>query len=78
MVGLHKGVRRGGSRKGGALSLRKAIKLAKKVGIVIEVKQKSSLLKLTASNCDSISISGRDSEVTKNTAAWLLKHGISW
>ena len=76
MADLHKGQRRGGSRKGGALAMKKALKLAKAAGIDVVHKQKSSMLKLTAPNGDAISISGRDKEVTKNTAAWLCKHGV--
>lgn len=70
--------RGGGSRKGGALSMRKALKLAKKAGIEIEHKRKSGMVKLKAPNGDSISVSARDSEVTKNTAAWLSSHGVEW
>ncbi len=75
---LNKGNRRGGSRKGGALSMRRALKLARKAGIEIEHKRKSGMLKLRAPNGDIISVSARDSEVTKNTAAWLLSHGVEW
>lgn len=78
MADLHRGLRKGGGRKGGALSMRKARKLAKKAGIDVQDKNKSSLVKLTAPNGDSISVSSRDSEVTKNTAAWLASHGVEW
>lgn len=77
MADLHRGNRRGGARRGGALSMRKALKLAKRAGIEIGYKNKSGMLKLTAPTGESISISSRDNEVTKNTAAWLRKHGVA-
>lgn len=78
MADLHQGGRRGGSRKGGALSMRKALKLARKAGFKVVNKDKSGMLKFTAPCGDSISVSSRDNEVTKNTAAWLSKHGVVW
>lgn len=53
--------------------MRKALRLAKKAGIT--VKEKSGLTVLCAANGDRITISSRDKEVTKNTAAWLRTHG---
>ncbi len=53
--------------------MRKALKLAKKAGITVQNKKGSGMLRLIAPNGDSISISARDTEVTKNTAAWLRK-----
>jgi hypothetical protein len=58
--------------------MRKALKLARKVGIDVQQKKKSGLLRLVATNGDSISVSARDTEVTKNTAAWLREHGVEW
>lgn len=75
---LHRGNRRGGSRKGGALSMKKALRLAKKVGIDVQHKKKSGMVRLITPDGDSISVSVRDSEITKNTAAWLQKNGVEW
>lgn len=77
MADLHRGNKRGGSRKGGALSMRKALKLARARGIDVQTKKNSGLLKLSFAG-ESITLSARDSEITKNTAAWLRKHGLVW
>ncbi len=71
---LHQGGKRGGGRKGGALSMRKALRLAKKAGITVT--EKSGLTVLRAPDGDRITVSSRDKEVTKNTAAWLRTHGV--
>jgi hypothetical protein len=70
-------VRKFRNRKGGAVSMRKALKATRDAGLTIEQKTKSSLVKLVDETTgDQITISSLDKEVTRKTAAWLRDHGV--